>query len=148
MDAALYAEMVVIGLVCIVLFVGGLVAGDAIVARQMKPQPTREVALGWGNLLVFPNMLRQGGSGDGTPGIGGMMGPAFQIRTPIDDNNTAHWWVACYPRLEGEAGQEPEDIPITLSAKVVTDQEVADIYAFLQSVPDAPAASSIPILKP
>jgi len=65
-----------------------------------------------GHPIVFPNMLRQGGSGDGTPGIGGMMGPAFQIRTPIDDNNTAHWWVACYPRLEGEAGQEPEDIPV------------------------------------
>ncbi len=65
-----------------------------------------------GHPIVFPNMLRQGGSGDGTPGIGGMMGPAFQIRTPIDDNNTAHWWVACYPRLDGEAGQEPEDIPV------------------------------------
>jgi 5,5'-dehydrodivanillate O-demethylase oxygenase subunit len=65
-----------------------------------------------GHPIVFPNMLRQGGSGDGTPGIGGMSGPAFQIRTPIDDNNTAHWWVACYPRLEGEAGQEPEDIPM------------------------------------
>ena len=34
------------------------------------------------------------------------------VATPIDDNNTAHWWVACYPRLEGEAGQEPEDIPV------------------------------------
>jgi 5,5'-dehydrodivanillate O-demethylase oxygenase subunit len=65
-----------------------------------------------GHPIVFPNMLRQGGSGDGTPGVGGMMGPAFQIRTPIDDHNTAHWWVACYPRLEGEAGQEPEDIPL------------------------------------
>jgi 5,5'-dehydrodivanillate O-demethylase len=65
-----------------------------------------------GHPIVFPNMLRQGGSGDGSPGIGGMMGPAFQIRTPIDDEHTAHWWVACYPRLEGEAGQEPEDIPV------------------------------------
>jgi 5,5'-dehydrodivanillate O-demethylase len=41
-----------------------------------------------------------------------MAGPAFQIRTPIDDDHTAHWWVACYPRLEGEAGQEPEDVPL------------------------------------
>lgn len=65
-----------------------------------------------GHPIVFPNMLRQGGSGDGTPGTFGQQGPAFQIRTPIDDYNTAHWWVACYPRLEGEAGQEPEDIPV------------------------------------
>ena len=60
-----------------------------------------------GHPIVFPNMLRQGGSGDGTPGTGGMSGPAFQIRTPIDDHNTAHWWVACYPRLEGEPGRSP-----------------------------------------
>ena len=53
MEAAMYSQMVVIGLVCIVLIVAGLVAGDAIVARQMKPHPTREVSLGWGNLLVF-----------------------------------------------------------------------------------------------
>lgn len=53
MDAALYPQMVIVGLVCIALIVAGLVAGDAIVARQIKPQPTREVALGWGNLLVF-----------------------------------------------------------------------------------------------
>ena len=57
-------------------------------------------------------MLRQGGSGDGTPGIGGMMGPAFQIRTPIDDKQHRPLVGGCYPRLEGEAGQEPEDIPV------------------------------------
>jgi mono/diheme cytochrome c family protein len=34
------------------------------------------------------------------------------------------------------------------TAKIVTDQEVADIYAFLQTIPQAPAVSSIPILKP
>jgi 5,5'-dehydrodivanillate O-demethylase len=84
-----------------------------IVKRRVVVGGTEEdTAWADGHPIVFPNMLRQGGSGDGTPGIGGMMGPAFQIRTPIDDNNTAHWWVACYPRLEGEAGQEPEDIPV------------------------------------
>lgn len=31
--------------------------------------------------------------------------------------------------------------------KVVSDQELADIYAYLQSVPPAPAAKSIPILN-
>jgi 5,5'-dehydrodivanillate O-demethylase len=84
-----------------------------IVKRRVVVGGTEEdTAWADGHPIVFPNMLRQGGSGDGSPGIGGMMGPAFQIRTPIDDNNTAHWWVACYPRLEGEAGQEPEDIPV------------------------------------
>jgi len=34
------------------------------------------------------------------------------------------------------------------SPKIVTDQDVADIYAFLQTVPAAPAVSSIPILQP
>jgi mono/diheme cytochrome c family protein len=33
------------------------------------------------------------------------------------------------------------------TAKVVSDQELADIYAFLQSRPHPPAAKSIPMLK-
>jgi mono/diheme cytochrome c family protein len=32
--------------------------------------------------------------------------------------------------------------------KVVTDQEVADMYAFLLTIPPAPPAASIPILQP
>jgi mono/diheme cytochrome c family protein len=33
------------------------------------------------------------------------------------------------------------------TAKVISDQELADIYAFLQSRPHPPAAKNIPILK-
>ena len=33
------------------------------------------------------------------------------------------------------------------TAKVVTDQELADIYAFLQTVPPPPAVDSIPLLS-
>lgn len=33
------------------------------------------------------------------------------------------------------------------TAKVVTDQELADIYAYLQSIPKAPDPKSIPILN-
>jgi len=33
------------------------------------------------------------------------------------------------------------------TAKVVTDQQAADIYAFLQSLPRPPAVESIPLLK-
>ena len=40
------------------------------------------------------------------------------------------------------AGEMP---PYT--AKVVTEQQAADIYAFLQSLPRPPAAETIPILK-
>ncbi len=72
-----------------------------------------------GHPIVFPNMLRQGGSGldlswNIPNGVGraGLMGPAFQIRTPIDDTNTAHWWVACYPRHPEDPEQRPEDIPL------------------------------------
>src|SRR4051812_10202123 len=50
MQAAMYPQMVMIGLGCIVLFVVGLVTGDSMMARSIQPRPTREVALGWGNL--------------------------------------------------------------------------------------------------
>ena len=40
------------------------------------------------------------------------------------------------------AGEMP---PYT--AKVVTEQQAADIYAFLQSLPRPPAAETIPLLK-
>src|SRR5229473_1491349 len=53
MQAELYSQMVIISLICVCLLVAGIVAGDALVARSMKPRPTREIALGWSNLLVF-----------------------------------------------------------------------------------------------
>jgi len=34
------------------------------------------------------------------------------------------------------------------TAKVVTEQQAADIYAFLQSLPRPPAVETIPLLKP
>src|SRR6266550_5589110 len=34
------------------------------------------------------------------------------------------------------------------TAKVVSDKELADIYAFLLTIPEPPAVGSIPILKP
>lgn len=53
MQAPLYPEMVVIGLVCIGFIVLGIMLGDAFVARQITPRATREIALSWSNLLVF-----------------------------------------------------------------------------------------------
>jgi len=34
------------------------------------------------------------------------------------------------------------------TAKVISDAEIADIVAFLQSIPDPPKVDSIPLLKP
>ena len=41
----------------------------------------------------------------------------------------------------------PKDQMPPYTGKVVTDQELADIYAFLQSIPAPPAVSSIPQLS-
>src|SRR5712692_6643759 len=53
MQADLYGQMVIISLICVCLIIAGIVIGDALMARALKPRPTREIALSWGNLLVF-----------------------------------------------------------------------------------------------
>ena len=42
-----------------------------------------------------------------------MATPAFQIRVPMDDENTAYWWYRCYTPSSGIEYEEqaPEDIP-------------------------------------
>jgi len=55
-----------------------------------------------GHPIVFPNMLRQGSRGSGG---------AFQIRVPIDDTTTGHWWLRWYPKKEGDVDQTPEEVP-------------------------------------
>jgi len=79
--------------------------------RVVEGGTEEDTAWADGHPIVFPNMLRQGGSGDGLDGNFGMLGPAFQIRTPMDDTHTSHWWVASYPKEPGEPGQKPEEIP-------------------------------------
>ena len=58
-----------------------------------------------GHPIVFPNMLRQGSRNNGG---------AFQIRVPIDDTTTGHWWLRWYHKQEGDADQAPEDVPFYL----------------------------------
>jgi 5,5'-dehydrodivanillate O-demethylase len=75
-----------------------------------------------GHPIVFPYFLRQGGSGvaldawkdpDDSPGIARGVGPSFQIRVPLDDTHTGHWWVMCHPKKDpGEPDQRLEDIPM------------------------------------
>jgi mono/diheme cytochrome c family protein len=43
--------------------------------------------------------------------------------------------------------RQPSDIMPPYTAKVLTDAQLADIYAFLKSIPEAPSASSIPLLQ-
>ena len=73
-----------------------------------------------GHPIVFPYFLRQGGSGvavdtwDGRRGggMGAGVGPSFQIRVPLDDTHTGHWWVMCHAKLEGDPDQRDEDVPL------------------------------------
>jgi len=50
------------------------------------------------------------------------MGPAFQIRVPIDDTHTMHWWVMCHPKAEGEPDQRAEDMPFFSPPVVALDE--------------------------
>ncbi|MDE2886220.1 MAG: aromatic ring-hydroxylating dioxygenase subunit alpha, partial [Chloroflexota bacterium] len=90
-----------------------------------------------GHPIVFPNYLRQGGDGfnvaDGTYRGSFSMGPAFQIRTPIDDYNTAHWWVACYPMIEGDVEQTPEEVPFYRPPVPMLDENDQPVYPELRS---------------
>jgi len=43
--------------------------------------------------------------------------------------------------------RQPRDQMPPYTAKVMTDKEVADIYAYLQSIPAPPAVNTIPILN-
>jgi ubiquinol-cytochrome c reductase cytochrome c subunit len=44
--------------------------------------------------------------------------------------------------------RKPVDQMPLYTAKIVSDKELADIYAFLLAIPAPPAAGSIPILQP
>jgi 5,5'-dehydrodivanillate O-demethylase oxygenase subunit len=84
--------------------------------RVFEGETEEDSAWADGHPIVFPNMLRQGGSGMPEDlhirqTVGAWVGPAFQIRTPIDDTHTGHWWVECFPKQPGEPDQKAEDIP-------------------------------------
>ncbi|MEE8516499.1 MAG: aromatic ring-hydroxylating dioxygenase subunit alpha [Alphaproteobacteria bacterium] len=56
-----------------------------------------------GHPVIFPNYLKSGSEAT----------PVFQIRVPIDDENTAYWWYRCYTPASGMkiVPQKSEDIP-------------------------------------
>jgi len=51
-----------------------------------------------------------------------------------------------YPRFVAYIRKPSGEMP-PYTAKVVNDQQAADLYAFLQSLPKPPAVDSIPLLK-
>lgn len=53
MKADLYAQMTLISLACVAVFVVGIVAGERLVAHRITLRPTREISLAWSNLLIF-----------------------------------------------------------------------------------------------
>jgi ubiquinol-cytochrome c reductase cytochrome c subunit len=71
-----------------------------------------------------------GHQAQGSPATGPRLGPS-----PI-----------AYPAFAQYVRQPTGQMP-PYSSKVVSDAEMADIYAFLRSLPRPPAAKSIPMLK-
>ena len=55
-----------------------------------------------GHPLVFPNMVR----------VGAHRQHRFQIRVPVDDTHTLHWWYSCYFPAPGATAVEQEHIPV------------------------------------
>ena len=84
-----------------------------------------------GHPVVFPYFLRQGGSGTATDtwdgrrggGMGAGVDPSFQIRVPLDDTHTGHWWVMCHPKLDGEPDQRDEDVPLFFPPLIQLDEQ-------------------------
>jgi 5,5'-dehydrodivanillate O-demethylase len=64
-----------------------------------------------GHPIIFPYTLRQGGDGWERERWSKGQGPAAQIRVPIDDHTTGHWWVRSFQQEPGDAPQRDEDVP-------------------------------------
>ena len=54
-----------------------------------------------GHPIIFPNILLSGS----------VRRPTFQIRVPIDDTHTVHWWYSCYVARPGVEVATQEKIP-------------------------------------
>jgi 5,5'-dehydrodivanillate O-demethylase len=85
-----------------------------------------------GHPIVFPYFLRQGSDGF-HPEWWDPMGPAFQIRVPIDDEHTGHWWVMCHAAKPGEPEQKHEDVPFFRPPLPELDENGQPAYAILDS---------------
>jgi len=71
----------------------------------------------------------------GHEGQGGREGPRIAAPVPL-----------AYPALSGFVRTTSGDMP-PFTEKVLSNQELTDIYAYLQSVPKTPDYKTIPLLK-
>jgi len=100
--------------------------------RVMQGGSEEDTSWREGHPIVFPYYLRQGGSGIYRDHWA-MVGPAFQIRVPVDDTHTAHWWVMCHPKNSDEPEQRAEDIPFFSPPLIHLTEEGQPNYSILDS---------------
>jgi len=120
-----WVSVVAVALAAIVIFSG---AGAA--TQTAETAPAGDAKAGKRLYTNYGCYQCHGYEGQGAPTTGPRLAP-----DPIP-------FAAFVGYLRGPRGEMP---PYT--AKVVSDQELADIYAFLQSLPRPPAARSLPLLK-
>ena len=100
--------------------------------RVMQGGSEEDTSWREGHPIVFPYFLRQGGSGIYRDHWA-LTGPAFQIRVPVDDEHTAHWWVMCHPKAPEDPEQAMEDVPFFSPPLALLDEDDQPVYSILDS---------------
>ena len=112
--------------------VAALCVGAFATARAQDPPPSGDAARGKQIFLTIGCFTCHGRSGQG----GAYNGPA-----PI----LAHTMLP-FDGFKGQLRNPADDMP-AFSTAVLSDQDVADIYAFVESLPGAGSAKDHPILN-
>ncbi len=100
--------------------------------RVMKGGSEADTSWSEGHPIIFPYFLRQGGDGfDRSKWV--MTGPAVQIRVPIDDTHTAHWWFMTHDKDANEPEQRFEDIPFFSPPVIELNEEGQPRWEILDS---------------
>ena len=113
----------------ILMMVGAMLAAQTPAPRQDNNAPAGDAANGKKIWAAYGCYQCHGYEGQG--GAGARLAP----RPPL-----------AFPAFVKYVRRPTQQMP-PYTAKVVTDQELADIYAFLQTIPAPPAVSSIPLLS-
>lgn len=124
-------------LIALGFVLAGLSAGSASPQTGTPPPQETQAAAPAGNAEKGKTLFRKTGCYQchSEQAQGGAQGPR------LGPNPIAFQAFARYLRAPG--GEMP---PYTL--KVMSDQDVADVYAFLRVLPPAPPLSSLPLLQP
>ena len=89
-----------------------------------------------GHPIIFPYTLRQGGDGlDRSRWGPGEDGPAVQIRVPLDDTHTGHWWVRSFHKAPEDPAQKDRDVPFFQFPPPGPDQEGRPQWNLLDAAP-------------